>query len=114
MPEMTYARVLGEGARKRHYHRTEKGKVIDFVVQLDVEIRGQWKPVIRYKSARHARMILSGIQIFKNLDSRCNHAGMTYYLVRENDILFLVFQKHELLHLFRNGSLGLQLQKLEK
>ena len=50
-------------------------------------------------------MILSGIQIFKNLDSRCNHAGMTYYLGRENDILFLVFQKHELLHLFRNGSL---------
>ena len=57
-----------------------------------------------YKSARHARIILSGIQIFKNLDSRYKLAGMTYYLGRGNDILFLVFQKHELFNLFRNGS----------
>ena len=47
-PEKTYTRDLGEGVRKRHYHRTEKGKVVDFVVQLEVEIEGEWKPVIRY------------------------------------------------------------------
>lgn len=48
MGEKTYTRDLGEGARKRHYHRTEKGKVVSFVVQLEVEFEGQWKPVIRY------------------------------------------------------------------
>ncbi len=37
-----------EDARKRHYHKTEKGKVIEFVVQLEVKIEGKWKPVIRY------------------------------------------------------------------
>ena len=57
-----------------------------------------------YKSARHARIILSGIQMFKNLDSRYKLAGMTYYLGRENDILFLVFQKHELFNLFHDSS----------
>lgn len=48
MQEKTYTRALGEGVRKRHYHRTEKGKVVDFVVQLEVGIGGKWKPVIRY------------------------------------------------------------------
>lgn len=48
MPEKTYTRTLGENARKRHYHKTEKGKVIDFVVQLEVKVQGQWKAVIRY------------------------------------------------------------------
>ena len=48
MGEKTYTRDLGEGARKRHYHKTEKGKVIYFAVQLEVELEGKWKPVIRY------------------------------------------------------------------
>lgn len=48
MPEKTYTRTLGENARKRHYHKTEKGKVIDFVVQMEVKVEGQWKTVIRY------------------------------------------------------------------
>lgn len=48
MAEKTYTRVLGEDARKRHYHKTEKSKVIDFVVQLEVKIGNEWKPVIRY------------------------------------------------------------------
>lgn len=48
MSEKTYTRDLGVGVRKRHYHRTEKGKVINFVVQLEVKIEEKWKPVIRY------------------------------------------------------------------
>jgi hypothetical protein len=48
MPEKTYTRTLGEGARKRHYHRTEKGKVLDFVIQLEVKVGEAWKPVLRY------------------------------------------------------------------
>jgi len=48
MPEKTYTRALGENAWKRHSHRTEKGKVIDFVVQLEVKVEETWQPVIRY------------------------------------------------------------------
>lgn len=48
MPEKTYTRALGKDARKRHYHKTEKGKVVDFVVQLEVKIDTEWKSVIRY------------------------------------------------------------------
>ena len=48
MPEKSYTRSLGEGVRKRHFHKTVIGTVIDFVVQLEVEIEGEWKPVIRY------------------------------------------------------------------
>lgn len=51
MPERSYTRSLGEGARKRHYHKTARGKVIEFIVQLEIEIKGEWKPAIRYNSA---------------------------------------------------------------
>lgn len=49
MPEKEYLIRLGEGARKRHYHRTERGVVVSFMVQLEVEVaKGIWRPVIRY------------------------------------------------------------------
>ena len=49
MAEKEYLIRLGEGARKRHYHKTERGVVVDFMVQLEVEIaRGVWRPVVRY------------------------------------------------------------------
>jgi len=46
-----YVRALGEGARKRHYHETSRGSVAAFVVQLEVELRGVWVPVVRYDMA---------------------------------------------------------------
>ena len=51
MSEKTYTRALGENARKRHSHKATKGKVVDFVVQLEVKVGGLWKPVIRYDCA---------------------------------------------------------------
>ena len=51
MGERTYTRALGEDARKRHFHKTERGKVINFAVQLEVKIDGAWQPVIRYDCA---------------------------------------------------------------
>ena len=48
MPEVEYDRPLGYGARKRHYHKTERGQVVDFLVQLEVEVRGEWVAVVRY------------------------------------------------------------------
>jgi len=51
LPERSYTRSLGERARKRHYHKTERGKVIEFIVQLEIEVKGEWRPAIRYNSA---------------------------------------------------------------
>jgi hypothetical protein len=52
LTEKEYLIRLGERARKRHYHKTDKGRVIAFMVQLEVEVEeGVWKPVIRYDCA---------------------------------------------------------------
>ena len=52
MAEKEYLIRLGEGARKRHYHDTDKGNLVAFMVQLEVEVEdGIWKPVIRYDCA---------------------------------------------------------------
>ena len=46
-----YVTPLGENARKRHYHKAHKGKVVAFAVQLEVFVNNQWHVVIRYDSA---------------------------------------------------------------
>ena len=51
MSEKSYTRALGGNARKRHSHKTERGKVVDFAVQLEVKIGDVWMPVIRYDCA---------------------------------------------------------------
>jgi hypothetical protein len=52
LAEKEYLIRLGEHARKRHHHKTDKGEVIAFMVQLEVEVEeGAWKPVIRYDCA---------------------------------------------------------------
>ena len=51
MPETSYTLPVWTDTRIRHYHRTQSGKVVEFVVQLEVEFRGTWKPIIRYDSA---------------------------------------------------------------
>jgi len=48
MAEKEYLILLDAGVRKRHYHFTEAGKVIKFVVQLEVNFEGSWTPVVRY------------------------------------------------------------------
>ncbi|HSB77860.1 MAG TPA: hypothetical protein VLM91_03670 [Candidatus Methylomirabilis sp.] len=35
----------------RHYHRTDRGRVAEFTLQLEVEVGGEWRPVIRYDTA---------------------------------------------------------------
>ena len=54
MASIEYVRALGEGAREWHCHETRRGTVVSFVVQLEVELRGAWVPVIRYDMA-HGR-----------------------------------------------------------
>jgi hypothetical protein len=52
LAEKEYLIRLGEHARKRHCHKTEKGELVSFMVQLEVEAEeGVWKPVVRYDCA---------------------------------------------------------------
>jgi len=39
------------GVRIRCFHRTEKGQIVAFTVQLEIEHEGRWQPVIRYDTA---------------------------------------------------------------
>ena len=51
MREVSYVVDLGPDARKRHHHRASRGQVVEFVVQLEVKLEGEWKPVVRYDCA---------------------------------------------------------------
>jgi hypothetical protein len=37
--------------RKRHYHKTIRGKMVKFMVQLEVKYEGEWREVVRYDCA---------------------------------------------------------------
>jgi hypothetical protein len=43
--------MLSDKDRKRHEHTIDKGRVIGFVVQYEVLIKGEWRPVVRYDTA---------------------------------------------------------------
>ena len=66
-----YVIPLGENARKRHRHETDKGKITGFAVQLEVFTEDQWKVVIRYDSAHSYshmdRFFLDGRRVKKEL-----------------------------------------------
>jgi len=51
MGEKQYLILFDADTRKRHYHFTKAGKIIKFVVQLEVKIDDIWKVVIRYDCA---------------------------------------------------------------
>lgn len=57
--------------RKRHYHKTAKGKVVNFIVQLEVKIEEKWKPVIRYDCSHNFAHIdrhnINGEKIKENI-----------------------------------------------
>jgi hypothetical protein len=51
MSERQYLLFLDVDARKRHYHVAERGRIIRFVVQLEIRVAGGWKEVVRYDCA---------------------------------------------------------------
>ena len=73
-----YVIPLGENARKRHYHETDKGEVIGFAVQLEVLVDDRWKVAIRYDSAHgfaHIdRYYIDGGKIKKELHLKLSDA----------------------------------------
>ena len=73
-----YVIPLGENARKRHIHKTDKGKVIDLIVQLKVFVDSQWEVVIRYDFAHKFvhidRYYLSGRKVKKEFHLKRSEA----------------------------------------
>ncbi len=73
-----YVIPLGKDARKRHYHETDKGKVISFTVQMEVFVYDRWQVVIRYDSAHgfaHIdRYYLDGRKVKKELHLKLSEA----------------------------------------
>lgn len=51
MAEKEYIIPYSYDVRKRHYHKTSRGKVERFVVQLEINQDGKWKEVVRYDCA---------------------------------------------------------------
>ncbi|WP_347275119.1 hypothetical protein [Candidatus Kuenenia sp.] len=51
MSEKEYIIPYSYDTRKRHYHKTSRGKVEKFIVQLKVNYKGKWREVVRYDCA---------------------------------------------------------------
>ena len=51
MAEKQYLLPVWTDTRIRHYHRTERGRTANFALQLEVEVDGAWRAVIRYDTA---------------------------------------------------------------
>jgi hypothetical protein len=49
--DVEYLVLLEEGVRKRHRHETDRGRVISFVVQLELLVGNAWQVVVRYDCA---------------------------------------------------------------
>jgi len=44
-------------SRIRHYHRTDRRRVVEFSIQLEVKVRDDWRAVIRYDTVHGAAHI---------------------------------------------------------
>ena len=51
MKEKRYLILLDIDARKRHHHFSEHGKIVQFMVQLEIKCGAVWKEVLRYDCA---------------------------------------------------------------
>lgn len=51
MKETEFVVLLTFTDRYRHYHLSDKGRVIKFTVQYEILIQGKWHPVVRYDTA---------------------------------------------------------------
>jgi hypothetical protein len=51
LKEREFVVLLSNDSRVRHYHSMVKQQIIRFMVQLEVYVRGEWKPIVRYDTA---------------------------------------------------------------
>jgi len=51
MGETEFLVILSDDTRMRHFHITVGGKVVEFVIQVEILINDEWRPVIRYDTS---------------------------------------------------------------
>ncbi len=51
MKRVEYVAPLGFDGRRRIRHERIEGKVVQFMVQYEVLVKGQWLPVVRYDTS---------------------------------------------------------------
>ena len=51
MAESRYLLPVSTDTRIRHYHRTDRRRVVEFSIQLEVKVDDGWRAVIRYDTA---------------------------------------------------------------
>jgi hypothetical protein len=51
MKELEFVIPFSSQDRYRHYHLSVKGQVIEFSVQFETFINGEWFPVVRYDTS---------------------------------------------------------------
>jgi hypothetical protein len=78
--EKEYIIPYREDVRKRHYHKTRRGKVVKFMVQLEVKYQGNWKEVLRYDCAH-------GYAHRDSYNLRGKHVKDDFYLSFEDTLI---------------------------
>lgn len=51
MKEKSFIRWLGSADRSRQFVVFDEGRIVQFTVQYETFITGEWKPVVRYDTA---------------------------------------------------------------
>jgi hypothetical protein len=51
LAEKEFLLPVWNDTRIRHYQKTERRRVVEFCLQLEVEVEGTWREVIRYDTA---------------------------------------------------------------
>jgi hypothetical protein len=51
MPDRDFLLDLEIGVRMRCWHRTERGQVVTFSVQMELLLGAEWQPVVRFDTA---------------------------------------------------------------
>ena len=49
--EVEYVAPLGSDGRRRIRHERIEGKIVRFMVQYEIFVKGQWHPVVRYDTS---------------------------------------------------------------
>ena len=87
MKKLEFVIPFSSQDRYRHYHLSVKGQVIEFSVQFETFINGEWFPVVRYDTSHgfaHRDLLnIKGIKRKTPLFATDNNDALTF---AENDI----------------------------
>jgi len=78
--EREFVLLLSHDSRVRHYHSRLKQQVVEFMVQLEINVKGEWRPVVRYDTAHgfaHREFFHSDGKVEKVPLSNCEDSEAT-------------------------------------